>query len=314
MSKYQFIAKKVKVGYPNGFKRFNHKTGKKDIHVKPYTRDQKVKVATSDLIIKRQKAENDWAHLSYKYPNLLGLTDKEIDKFIKESKGKHWSEDDKVVKEYLKHIKALDKDDIRELSKKAYKKFNANMTDRYMTGEFSDKNPYSKDSTIFITSPRGGFNILGDFGYANKLNKKNFPYDLERLDYYNTVKAESLPYGYSIDDVNDIVFIDDIYMSGEQCHRAYSELDKKINELNVPKEQRPRLHYMSMVGDKYKSQGKSKGWDSFTVGEEYNFRRDVTKFEGVSAVVFPFSIPDGSHHRIARHLYKGKKRFSHRTG
>ncbi len=313
MSKYQFVTKKVKVGYPNGFDRFDPRLGK-TVHVGPFVRNQKIKVATSDLILKRQKAEGDWAHLSYKYPNLLGLTDKEIDKFIKESKGKHWSENEVIIKAYIKHIKALDKDDIRKLSKKAYKKFDGKMTDKYQTGEFSDKNPYSKDSTIFITSPRGGFNILGDFGYANRLNKKNFPYDLERFDYSNTVKAESLPYGYSIDDVNDIVFIDDIYMSGEQCYRAYEELDKKIKELNIPKEQKPRIHYMSMVGNKHASQGKSKGWDSFTVGEEYNFRSDVTKFEGVSAVVFPFSIPDGSRHRIARKLYSTKRRFAHRTG
>jgi len=127
------------------------------------------------------------------------------------------------------------------------------------------------------------------------------------------LKAESLPYGYSISDVNDIVFIDDIYMSGEQCYRAYGEQENKINELNIPKDQRPRLHYMSMVGNKHTSQGKGKGWDTFTVGEEYNFRRSGKNFEGVSAVVFPFSIPDGHRHYLARRLYKNKKRFAHRT-
>lgn len=34
-------------------------------------------------------------------------------------------------------------------------------------------------------------------------------------------------------------------------------------------------------------------WNSFTIGEEYNFRREGKHFEEVSAVVFPFSIPDG---------------------
>ena len=282
--------------------------------IKRYPRKVKVRDYTYAIrMLENQRKEDDWSHLSGEYPNILGLTDKEIGKFIEESKGKYWSENDKVTKAYIKHMKVFDKDDIRKLSKKAYKKFDGNMTEIYQTGEFSDKNPYSKDSTIFITSPRGGFNILDDFGYANKLEKKNFPYDLERFDYTNTVKAESLPYGYSIDDVNDIVFIDDIYFSGEQNYRAYGELDKKINELNIPKEQRPHLHYMAMVGNKHTSQGKSKGWDSFTVGDEYNFRSDVTKFEGVSAVVFPFSIPDGHKHSIARRLYKNKKRVAHRS-
>ena len=312
MSKYQLVKKKVKVGFPNGFKRYDPRA-KRMVHVKPYTRNQKIKVATYALIIKRQKAESDWSHQSYEYPNLLGLSDKEVEKFIEESGGKHWSEDDKVTKEYIKHIKCLDKDDIRKLSKKAYKKFDTRMRDKHYTGEFSDNNPYNKDSTIFITSPRGGFNILGDFGYANKLDKKNFPYDLEKSGHqYPTLKAESLPYGYSISDVNDIVFIDDIYMSGEQCYRVYGELEKKINELNIPQEQKPRLHYMAMVGDKHTSQGKSK-WNTFTIGEEYNFRRDGKNFKGVSAVVFPFSIPDGHRHQIARKLYRNKKRFAHRT-
>ncbi|KKK84495.1 hypothetical protein LCGC14_2782790, partial [marine sediment metagenome] len=153
----------------------------------------------------------------------------------------------------------------------AYKKFHRNMIDKDSVGAFSSRNPYNKSSTIFITSPRGGFDILSDFGYANRLDKKNFPYDLERYDFNMTLKAESLPYGEDITDVNDIVFIDDIYMSGEQAGRAKSELDKKIKELGISKEQRPRLNYMAMVGNKHTSSGKY-GWDTFTVGEKYNFR------------------------------------------
>jgi len=55
---------------------------------------------------------------------------------------------------------------------------------------------------------------------------------------------------------------------------------------------------MAMVGNKHASQGKAK-WDTFTVREEYNFKRDGKNFEGVSAVVFPFSIPDGHRHNTA---------------
>jgi len=60
---------------------------------------------------------------------------------------------------------------------------------------------------------------------------------------------------------------------------------------------------MAMVGNKHASQGKAK-WDTFTVGEEYNFKRDGKNFGKVSAVVFPFSIPDGHRHNTARRLLK----------
>ena len=282
---------------------------KRWIQVRSYTRNQKVRdYAYFNRVIQKQRKEDDWSHFSNNYPNVIGLTDEEIETFIKTTL------DEEVTREYIKCIKCYNQEDIREISKKAYKKFDKRMEKRDKEGEFTEGNPYHKDTTIFITSPRGGFDILSDFGYANKLNKKNFPYDLERQEYSGTIstlRSESLPYGTSISDVNDIVFIDDIYMSGEQCGRAYSELDKKLRELNISKEQRPRIHYMSIAGNKHASQGNA-NWDTFTVGEKFNFRRDGKYFEGASAVVFPFSIPDGSRHSTARKIYRSKKRFEHR--
>jgi len=291
-----------------GYSRYDPRA-KRWIKVRSYTRNQKVRdYYYFDRVVKKQVSESDWSHFSNNYPNITGLTDEEIEDFIKNSDG-----DKEVVKEYIKHIKCYNQEDIREISKKAYKTFDKTMRKKYQEGEFTEGNPYHEDTTIFITSPRGGFDILSDFGYANKLNKKNFPYDLERYEFStpSTLKSESLPYGTSIHDVNDIVFIDDIYMSGEQCGKAYSELEDKIRELNIPKEQRPRIHYMSIAGNKHISQGKQR-WDTFTVGEKFNFRREGKHFEGVSAVVFPFSIPDGTRHYIARRLYQNKKRFAHR--
>ena len=207
-------------------------------------------------------------------------------------------------------MKCYNQDDIREVSKKTVNEFEKIMYKKYSA---DNKNPYTQESTIFITSPRGGFDILSDFGYANKLLKKNFPYDLERYEFTSvpTLKSESLPYGTSIYDVNDIVFIDDIYMSGEQCDRVFDHLNDKIRELNIPDEQKPRLHYIAIAGNKHESRGK-KNWDTFIVGDEFSFKIDGKEFEDVSTVVFPFSIPDGSRHLIARKLYRSKKRFSHR--
>jgi len=303
MSKY-YRKMSVKV---RGYSRYDPRA-KRMVRVKPHTRNQKVRDYTySNRVIHKQIKEEDWSHFSNNYSNIIGLTDEEIEAYIKNT-----PYDKEEIKEYIKHIKCYNQEDIREISKKAFKKFEDIMNKKNPT-EYN-KNPYYKDSTIFITSPRGGFDVLSDFGYANSLRKKHFPYDLERYGFTNTgptLKSESLPYGESINDVNDIVFIDDIYMSGEQCERAHKELTDKIKELNISKEELPRLHYMTMVGNKNTTQGKHE-WETFIVGEEYSFKRDGKNFEEVSAVVFPFSIPDGERHNHARKLYSTKRRFAHR--
>lgn len=313
LPKYNLKQATVKVGYPNGFNRYDPRSGKY-VHVKPHTRKQMVRDYTySNKILEHQKIEKDWGHLSGEYPNLLGLSDEEINQFIKEYK----FGTPEITKEYIKHIKCYDKDDIRHYSKRAFKKFEKTMIDKNYTKmpEGDGKDPYSKDYTIFITSPRGGFNILGDFAYANKLEKKNLPYDIDKLKFTTdpTLTSDALPYGQSISDVNDIVFIDDIYMSGDQCRNASSVLKNKISQLDIPTKQQPRLHYLAIAGNKteYHDSDIDK-WDSFTVGDELDFRRDGKKFEGVSAVIFPFSIPDGDRHKIGRRLYSKKKRFEHR--
>ena len=301
-----------KISIPvKGYNRYDKKA-KRWIKVRSHTRKQKVRdYYYFNRVVKKQISRSEWAHLSEKYPNIIGLSDEGIDAFIKATS--YNKKEEEVIKEYINHIKCYNQDDIRAISKKTFDKFDKRMKKRYAEGKLPNENPYLNDTTIFITSPRGGFDVLSDFGYANSLKKKNFPYDLERYKYSTpaTLKAESLPYGSSIQDVNDIVFIDDIYMSGEQCGKTFFELDKKLRELNIPKEQRPRIHYMSIAGNKHTSQGKAK-WDTFTVGEKFNFRREGKQFEGVSAVVFPFSIPDGSRHHIARRLYSHQKRFEHR--
>lgn len=320
--KYNLKSATIKVGYPNGFNRYDPRI-RRQVHVKPYERKQMVRDFTYlSKIIEHQRLEDDWSHLSNNYPNLRGLTDEKIESFIKTFP---YSEDDrKHVKSYIKKIKCYDQNEIRDISRKMFLEFDSKMKAK-ASGLF-DENPYDNASTIFITSPIGGFDILGDFGYANasNLSKKNFPYDLEgaKSTYFPeskdiTLNAESLPYGYKILDVNDVIYVDDIYMSGEQCEKAREILRDKIKGLKISEKQMPRLHYMAIVGNKSEHRGR-KGWDTFIVGEEHSFtpttgkKGDWKTYEDVSAVVFPFSIPDGARHHIAQKLYKDKKRFEHR--
>jgi len=161
-------------------------------------------------VIQKQESEDDWSHFSNNYPNIIGLTDEEIEDFIKNTE----EPDRERIREYIKHIKCYNQEDIREVSKKTFKKFEDTMNKKY---SLNNRNSYHKESTIFITSPRGGFDVLSDFGYANKLSKKNFPYDLERYEFTSvpTLKSESLSYGTSINDVQDEYAPKEIVVNGK---------------------------------------------------------------------------------------------------
>lgn len=322
MSNYKRVLK-----MRSGYSYIHPKTGRR-IRVKPHKQHYYVKRYKPVHLKKTfnmQQKELDWSHLSTDYPNIMGLTDEEIENFIDET-----TLDEEYVKEYLNHIKCYNRDDLKELSKKAYADFDIKVSDIAKASGIN--NSYGKGSTIYVTSPRGGFEILSDFAYANQLEKANVPYDLEKDEWNerDVLRAESLPYGYAISDVNDIVFVDDIYMSGEQCEKAIGVLKRQIENYEIDPEEIPRFHYIALVGNKdnkYLDHHKSE-WDTFTIADEHSFERiseEQTKkyenipkeewFKGVSAVVFPFSVPDGNRHFIARDLYRRapkRDRFKHR--
>lgn len=302
-------------------------------YVKPYYRKQrfgsdstlKIKKISHAKILTLQTKEKDWSHQSLRYPNIVGLNDKQIQDYIE----KYPKEDQLGIITYLKYIRVFTPKDIKELSRELYHDFDTDMK------EFNKKNPelilehnkYDSNKTIFVTSPKGGFEILSQFAYSNfdNIHKRNLPYDLAEGKQFTDVvkkslKADSLPYGNKIYDVNDIVFVDDIYMSGEQSGRALIEIKKKLETLNVDKSQYPRFHYIAIAGNNtYKTSSEKKEWEydngSFRVGKSYDFNftyDDISESKKASAIVFPFSIPDGSRHRNARKLYRFTKRFPHR--
>jgi hypothetical protein len=287
------------------------------------------------IIREQQIKENDWAHLSANYPNLIGFTDEEVDKFIeyylstsgvgmdeKEEKEKEREE----LKEYISKIRCYNDDDFRELSIKMQEDFNKKSLDQY---EY-DYNKYIKYNTVYVTSPRGGFEVLSAYAYANNLSKQNFPVDFYGkevgLDSSNVksgsmgnicMASKSMPYGSTIDDISDIVFIDDICMSGEQQNRAYEELDDMIKKFKITPKERPRLHYMAIIGSKDQivideKTGRRrvkpvnrKTWDSVTFGEERDFSYNNTtkEYNDISATMFPYGVPDGDRHFRAWKLY-----------
>lgn len=203
--------------------------------------------------------------------------------------------------------------DIRKLSVKAFQKFDIEMEKQDNSGSFSSENHYFPNKTIFLTSPRGGYNVLSEFSYANGLGKRNLPFDLYKEKEYNQtiLNSNSLPYSYTIQDVNDIVIVDDIYMSGEQANEAIQTINSTIDNLKISVNQKPRIHYISLIGQKNKDFAKGK-YHTFTVGKEYSFEKEYNpatqknEYIDISAIIFPFSISDDHFHSEARSLYYNK--------
>jgi len=292
-----------------------------------------------------QISSKDWSHLSVEYPNLLGITDEEvenyfkvgyypysIDKLVQDNYPSMTHEDsvktkEYLAKEYVKKIKCFNRNDILELSGKVHKDF----LNQCKIFENDGNNPFSESKVAYVTSPRGGFEVLSEYSYANRLDKNKLPFDFELGNTYETstknektLKSVSLPYGASIEDVNDIVFIDDICLSGEQERRARIELDQLVENIGVSKNQIPRLHYVVLVGNKerfveingnlkMKNDQANNSWSTVSIGElhDFTFGHVSKSWNDVSAVVFPHSIPDGHHHNFARLLYSSSDKFKH---
>lgn len=336
---------------------------------------------------KQQVEEKDWAHLSIKYPNIIGLTDEQINRFIDSETKRVYELDTKwndtavnnfyyyqpkkeevitlhpeikamaleefsrfvrnnypggpqqlreavrksMVEKYIAKIKCYNKNDLEELSVKAYKDFWSDLNTKQsdLESKHHAVKAYDENYTIYLTSPRGGFDTLSSFAYANHLEKKHTPFDLypdnSEGPLLTTVGANSLPYGSKIPDVGDIVYIDDICMSGEQQTKAYDEIIRTIETLKIPIHEYPRLHYIALAGSDKVIKEESgrrrvvpeeeteRPWESVTIGEVHNIERNPKTYEyhDISAIVFPFSIPDGERHRIARELYRSTDRYRH---
>jgi len=268
-----------------------------------------------------QVKENDWSHLSLKYPNIIGMTDEQINNYINKQH-ENYGYPKENIKEYISNIKCYNKDDIMDVSVKMQTDF----------AELMDvKSNFVSSETVYVTSPRGGHEILSNYAYANRLGKRQIPYDFEtNVEEYKHLRTKSLPYGKQIYDVNDIVFVDDVCISGEQQEKAYNELKYMIKRLDISEEEIPRLHYMAIVGnenvlDKQEKDGVYKmkpgsgyqvPWDSMVIGDIHKFttysdEKGWVKYNDISAVVLPYSIPDGDRHADARRLYGSVGQYRH---
>jgi hypothetical protein len=291
-------------------------------------------------MLANQVLHQDWSHMSEKYPNVIGLTDLEIQTFLDTFNYDQYNIGKEGMEQYIKQLRCYNDNDITKISQNMHDEWQKRMSD-YTVKHFQtidDSNRFENKKTIFITSPRGGNQILTIFSYANygDVSKSNIPFDWEQHKkftndgYKQTLKTVSMPYEHNyIKDVNDIVYLDDIFMSGEQFGKALSNIKSRLEELQISNEQLPRIHYMSIAGNMPRIKDKEQiidkptykqpthindlKWFTYTVGDKRKFDHHYDDpYPFTSACVFPFSIPDGNHHKYARKLYDKFHKFPHR--
>jgi hypothetical protein len=226
--------------------------------------------------------------------------------------------------EYLKHCRVFDRDDIHDESLELFDKIKDTLE--------ADYNNFKYSNTIFVTSPRGGHELLSIFGYANNIPKFCFPsltepefeFDEETLDNEKIEKGR-LSFKTYLDNTNymnnssfNVVYIDDVTQSGEQLGLLNETLNNlkrtyDLPEFNVvtatigsrdfdlntasPQDNKPEYNYLGHVTN-YKLMSKN--------DYDYKYSEEILDEDDVSGIAFPWSIPDSKNDKLLRELYGGR--------
>lgn len=185
-------------------------------------------------------------------------------------------------------------------------------------------------NTIYITTPRGGHEMLSIFAYANDIKKRNIPSDIVKrppLDQHpeGQINLSAETYGENwlgdwTDEIQRIVFVDDIIASGEQIKKLGQKMDKdfpdaKIYSAHLCHRREPRQLYDWEI-DRYNKHAvdiyeNRSVYDVETTGiatAGIDFEEDGKIFEPVTCM-FPHACPDGKSDWILQLLY-GNERCS----
>lgn len=227
--------------------------------------EQCIENVTEEVIGEEALEHRYWFPMSIKYPRLKAVTDKDVDDFItyradrnyvniephiyegikkkllEEGKTFENPIEEKIaihthyLEEYFKNYQVYDRDEVFEDSKKLFHKLLLKIKEVENLSEPPSTYELFKN-TAFVTTPRGGHELLGIFAYANSLPKQTIPsrirdFTLHSGDEYSlsqlTIKSKSgLTWlgGDKMDNIDRVVFLDDIVASGEQTFDALTEL------------------------------------------------------------------------------------------
>ena len=223
-------------------------------------------------------------------------------------------ESTEFTKDYLHHVKVYDHDEEYEAFK--------NIGDQIET----DMPRVLHDpSTIFVTTPRGGHEMLSIFTYANEIDKAQIPSDirfqhmtcgapvsdekyrddpiratkyLERIGYDEGEEIPTDVYGKTWLDnmshhIKTIFIVDDIIASGHQIYETAESLgkmfpDAEINSVTMCKRNNIHPALPSEINNYY-TDTKTTGIDKF---KSIKGKRDLFYKEYITCL-FPHACPDG---------------------
>ena len=114
-----------------------------------------------------EQAQDEWIMLDPRFPNLKGIIPKRIDEFLANADSEEMK---KYFEDYLQHVMVYDRDDIvsmcYDLGKQIEKKYPGKLHSSH---------------SIFVTTPRGGHEVLSIFAYTNDLKKEQIPSHIRYL-------------------------------------------------------------------------------------------------------------------------------------
>ena len=114
-----------------------------------------------------EAAQDEWIMLDPRFPNLKGITPKRIDEFLANAEKEGMRN---YFEDYLQHVMVYDRDDIvsmcYDLGQQIEKKYPGKLHSNY---------------SIFVTTPRGGHEVLSIFAYTNGLKKEQIPSHIRNI-------------------------------------------------------------------------------------------------------------------------------------
>jgi len=262
------------------------------------------------------------------YPNLKGLTCAEITRAIKrinEEAGSRIAENTGLISDYIKHIKVYSDDEEYEALRKIGDKIRETLGSDIM---YSNK-------TVYITTPRGGHEILSKFAYANKIHKSQIPSDILHVSelqktypqaHYVRKEVKGMSdedvigsdwLGNLSDKIENVFIVDDVIASGDQVNTVISNIKKKIPNARIyivtlcDRGEK----YRSQTGDMYQILADGRFTDTRTVGIGGFLEKSRLKelkengyVDGIWATcVFAHACPDGRSDELSTYLYGGDR-------
>ena len=122
-----------------------------------------------------EQAQDEWIMLDPRFPNLKGITPERIDEFLANADSEEMRD---YFEDYLQHVMVYDRDDIVDMCHSLGK-------------QIEEKYPglLHSSHSIFVTTPRGGHEVLSIFAYTNDLKKEQIPSHIRRI---TTEEAERI--------------------------------------------------------------------------------------------------------------------------